>query len=73
MRFSLGQARKTQTATGCFRPTVRVASKHQVKDPTFGVFYLVPEEGLEPSIPEERDFESRAYTNSATPAVHLFA
>ena len=29
---------------------------------------LVPEEGLEPSRIAPRDFESRAYTNSATPA-----
>lgn len=34
-----------------------------------GLFSLVPEEGLEPSIRKERDFESRAYTNSATPAL----
>lgn len=32
---------------------------------------MVPEEGLEPSIPKERDFESRAYTNSATPAPYI--
>lgn len=31
-------------------------------------YFLVPEEGLEPSIPKECDFESHAYTNSATPA-----
>ena len=30
--------------------------------------FLVPEEGLEPSRIAPRDFESRAYTNSATPA-----
>ncbi len=29
---------------------------------------MVPEEGLEPSRIAPRDFESRAYTNSATPA-----
>ena len=32
---------------------------------------LVPEEGLEPSSLARRDFESRAYTNSATPAIYL--
>lgn len=29
---------------------------------------MVPEEGLEPSSREAHDFESCAYTNSATPA-----
>ncbi len=28
----------------------------------------VPKEGLEPSLPKERDFESRASASSATPA-----
>ena len=30
---------------------------------------MVPEEGLEPSSREAHDFESCAYTNSATPAM----
>lgn len=32
---------------------------------------MVPEEGLEPSSREACDFESHAYTNSATPAAPL--
>lgn len=32
---------------------------------------MVPEEGLEPSILAEYDFESHAYTNSATPASNI--
>ncbi|GEM_PF-3081945 len=31
---------------------------------------IVPKVGLEPTLPEERDFESRASTNSATLARH---
>ncbi len=34
-------------------------------------FVLVPKEGLEPSLPKKRDFESRASTNSATLANSL--
>lgn len=33
---------------------------------------MVPEERLEPSIPKEHDFESCAYTNSATPARRIY-
>lgn len=33
-----------------------------------GGFKVVPGEGLEPSYPKMRDFESRASTNFATPA-----
>ena len=33
---------------------------------------MVPEEGLEPSRIAPRDFESRAYTNSATPAYEVY-
>jgi hypothetical protein len=32
----------------------------------------LPAEGIEPTLPKERDFESRASANSATPAQWLF-
>ena len=35
-------------------------------------FQQVPEEGLEPSSLARHDFESCAYTNSATPAISLY-
>lgn len=36
------------------------------------ITHSVPEEGLEPSPLARNDFESFAYTNSATPAIHIF-
>ena len=43
---------------------------HRVTEPSAASRGLVPEEGLEPSWPQgPRDFESRASTNSATPAI----
>lgn len=32
----------------------------------------IPAAGIEPALPRERDFESRASTNSATPACALY-
>ena len=45
-----GQARKTQTATGCFRPRFSSGSDSKLKtDPKGSVHSLAPEAGLEPA------------------------
>ena len=36
------------------------------------VIFIVPEEGLEPSRLAPHDFESCVYTNSTTPAMHIY-
>ncbi len=57
----LGQGAGYATGISVQAPDLQINSTGKT-----GAIYLVGEEGLEPSIREERDFESRAYTNSAT-------
>jgi hypothetical protein len=64
-----GQARKTQTATGCFRPLgfKPQTYNHEKSWPKRSASSVVGKVGLEPTrFVQPTDFKSVAYTNSAT-------